>query len=183
MDAATVALSGLKNQLPEWNSNWRQRCTDESQVPSAVMTANNKLDLCGSDWSVRRTGSGALCRFICGHLPRTRCHAMVKMKGKQEGVNKSAAIREILAKDLKTPTKEIIAILGQQGVKVKPHLVYLMKSQLKAKRRKQKREMALANGRQLGIANPVELIQEVRRLSERAGGIKHLKKLVDVLVG
>jgi hypothetical protein len=39
----------------------------------------------------------------------------------------------------------------------------------------------LENGRQLGIANPVDLIMEVRRLSERAGGMRHLKQLVDVL--
>jgi hypothetical protein len=33
----------------------------------------------------------------------------------------------------------------------------------------------------MGVTNPVDLILEVRRLSEKAGGIRHLKKLVDVL--
>jgi hypothetical protein len=104
---------------------------------------------------------------------------MAKAKG--EGVNKSAAIREILGKDLNTPTKEVIATLGQQGVKVHPHLVYLMKSKMRSMRRKQKRQAALDGRQQLGIANPVELILEVRRLSEKAGGIRHLQRLVDVL--
>src|SRR5262249_20057266 len=98
-----------------------------------------------------------------------------------EGVSKSAAIREILAEDMNTPTKEVIATLKQQGIKIHPNLVYLMKSQMKARRRKQNRKKALANGQQLGIANPVDLILEVRRLSDKAGGIRHLKKLVDVL--
>jgi hypothetical protein len=102
-------------------------------------------------------------------------------KAHSEGINKSAAVREILAKGLNTPTKEVIATLEQRGIKVKPHLVYLMKSQMKAKRRKQKRQQAMENGKQLGITDPVNLILEVRRLSEKAGGMRHLKKLVDVL--
>jgi DNA-binding winged helix-turn-helix (wHTH) protein len=95
--------------------------------------------------------------------------------------NKSAAVREILGKDRNTPTKEIIATLAQRGIKVHPHLVYIIKSKMRAKRGRQKRERALENGRQMGIANPVDLILEVRQLSEKAGGLKHLKKLVDVL--
>jgi hypothetical protein len=102
-------------------------------------------------------------------------------KANRDGVSKSAAIREILANDINTPTKDVIATLKQQGIKAHPNLVYLMKSQMRARRRKQKREKALENGRQMGIVNPVDLILEVRRLSEKSGGIRHLKKLVDVL--
>ena len=98
-----------------------------------------------------------------------------------QGVNKSAAVREILTKDRNTPTKEIIATLRQRGIKVHPNLVYLIKSKMRAKRGRQKRERALANGRQMGIGNPVDLILEVRQLSAKAGGIRHLKKLIDVL--
>jgi hypothetical protein len=98
-----------------------------------------------------------------------------------EGINKSAAVREILTQNPNTPTKEVLATLQQRGIRVDPNLVYLMKSKMKAKRRKQKRQQVLANGKQLGIANPVDLILEVRRLSEKTGGIRHLKKLVDVL--
>ena len=102
-------------------------------------------------------------------------------KANRQGVNKSAAVREILAKDPKIPTKQIMEMLKQQRIRVHPNLVYLMKSKMRAKRRKQKRQQVMENSRQMGIANPVDLILEVRRLAGNAGGIKHLKKLVDVL--
>jgi hypothetical protein len=102
-------------------------------------------------------------------------------KPSQEGVNKSAAIRELLAKDFHTPVSEIVKTLDQRGITVHPNLVYLIKSKAKAKRGRQKREKALQNSKELGVANPVELIMAVRQLSEKAGGIRHLKQLVDVL--
>lgn len=106
---------------------------------------------------------------------------MAKHGAGQEGINKSAAVREILGRDPKLPVREIISMLAQRGIQVHPNLVYLIKSKMRARRGKQKRERVLENGRQLGIANPVELIMEVRRLSEKAGGMRHLKQLVDVL--
>ena len=102
-------------------------------------------------------------------------------KANREGINKSAAVREILGKSMNTPTKEVIATLAERGIKVHPNLVYLMKSQMRARRRKQKRQQVIENSRELGITNPVDLILEVRRLSEKAGGIRHLKRLLDVL--
>jgi hypothetical protein len=98
-------------------------------------------------------------------------------KANRDGVNKSAEVRELLAQDRNMPTKEIISTLGQRGIRVQPHLVYLIRSQARARKRRQRREQV----KELGIANPVDLILEVRQLSEKAGGLKHLKKLVDVL--
>jgi hypothetical protein len=69
----------------------------------------------------------------------------------------------------------------QRGIHIHPNLVYLIKSKVKATRRKQKREKVLENSKSLGIANPVELILEVRQVAEKAGGMRHLKQLVDVL--
>jgi hypothetical protein len=106
---------------------------------------------------------------------------MAKRKPTQEGVNKSAAVREILAKQPHTPVKEIVSTLAARGIPIQPNLVYLIKSKAKANRRKQKREKALANSKELGVANPVELILEVRKLAVKAGGMRHLKQLVDVL--
>src|SRR5262245_57729573 len=106
---------------------------------------------------------------------------MAKRKSNQEGINKSAAIREILAKNPHTPVREIISSLDQRGITVHPNLVYLIKSKAKARRGRQKRQRALENSREMGIANPVELILAVRQLSAKAGGIRHLKQLVDVL--
>jgi hypothetical protein len=99
----------------------------------------------------------------------------------QGEVNKSAAIREFLEKDPNTPTKDIVAALHQRKIKVHPNLVYLLKSKMKASRRRQKRQTVIANSKEMGIANPVELVLEVRRLSEQAGGIRRFKQLVDAL--
>jgi hypothetical protein len=106
---------------------------------------------------------------------------MARQKANQEGINKSAAIREILEQDPRAPVKQIVSTLDQRGITVHPNLVYLIKSKTKAKRGRQKKERALQNGREMGVANPVELIMAVRRLAEQAGGIRHLKRLVDVL--
>src|SRR6266852_5706987 len=106
---------------------------------------------------------------------------MPKRKAREDGVNKSAAVREILAKDFHTPVREIVSTLNQRGIKIHPNLVYLIKSKTNAGRRKQKRQKALENSRDLGLANPVELILEVRKLAVKAGGFRHLKQLVDVL--
>jgi hypothetical protein len=96
-------------------------------------------------------------------------------------VNKSAAVREILAKNFHTPVREIVSMLDQRGIRIHPNLVYLIKSKVRAGRRKQRRDKALANSKDLGIANPVELILEARKLATKAGGMRHLKQLVDVL--
>jgi hypothetical protein len=99
----------------------------------------------------------------------------------KNGVNKSAAIRTILEKNPKTPVKEIVSTLDGQGIKVHPNLVYLIKSQTKQKAKRAKRKQAVEATQRAGIANPVELILEVRKVAEKAGGIRQLKKLVDLL--
>ena len=106
---------------------------------------------------------------------------MARPKGSPSGINKSAAVREMLANDPNTPVRDIVKALNQRGIQIHPNLVYLIKSKARAMRHKQKRERILENGRRLGIANPVELILETRRLAEKAGGIRQLKQLVDAL--
>jgi hypothetical protein len=106
---------------------------------------------------------------------------MAKATEKQAGVNKSAAIRTILEKNPKTPVKEIVTTLDGQGIKVHPNLVYLIKSKSKQKTKRARRQRAVEATAKVGVANPVELILEVRKVAEKAGGIRHLKKLVDLL--
>jgi len=96
-------------------------------------------------------------------------------------VNKSQAIRDILAEHPQAKTSEIVALLGQKGIKVSDNLVYLVKAKGKAVKRRQKRQKAMANSRQAGIVNPVELIRAVKGLAERAGGLRQLKQVVDIL--
>ncbi len=97
------------------------------------------------------------------------------------GVNKSEVIRGILRKNPKTPVKEIVADCAQQGITVHPNLVYLIKSKMQHKTQQAKRQRAVEASEQAGFATPIELIMEVRRLAQKAGGIGHLKQLVDLL--
>src|SRR5437879_274848 len=109
---------------------------------------------------------------------------MSKRKAGNGGVNKSAVIRELLAKNPKATVKEIVASCQEQGITVNANLVYLIKSKMKEKKQRARRkrvEAAVEASEKAGFASPVELIIEVRRLSQKAGGIKHLKELVDLL--
>jgi hypothetical protein len=102
-------------------------------------------------------------------------------KRKRNGVNKSEAIREILAHSPKSQVKEIVALLSQRGITVNPNLVYLIKSKRSQKAKRENRLAAVEANRKAGLANPVELIMEVRKVAEKAGGMRHLKELVDML--
>jgi hypothetical protein len=106
----------------------------------------------------------------------------VAKRRSEGGVNKSEAIREILAQNPKIPVRELVAQLGQRGIKVNPNLVYLIKSKQSKKVRRQRRMQAVEANRQAGISNPVELIRDLRGVAEKAGGMKRLKELVDLLV-
>lgn len=103
------------------------------------------------------------------------------MPKKKSDVNKSQLVRDILTKNSKTPVKEIVATLAGQGIKVSSNHVYLIKSKMGMKRRQIKRAKAVAASTDAGIVNPVELVREVKKLAERAGGMKHLKELVEIL--
>lgn len=100
---------------------------------------------------------------------------------KKNGVNKSAEIRAILDKDPKTPAKEIVAALSAKGIKVSQNLIYFIKAKMGARRRKARRQKAVATARSGGGSDPVQLVLKVRELAAQAGGIRNLKKLVDVL--
>jgi hypothetical protein len=104
------------------------------------------------------------------------------MAKKKSEVDKSAAVREILEKNPKTPAKQIIAALGQKGIKISEAYVYMLKSRAKARGRKEKREKAVAASRSAGLADPIELISGIKTLAQKAGGMRTLKKLVDLLV-
>jgi flagellar hook-length control protein FliK len=103
-------------------------------------------------------------------------------KKEQDGaVNKSAAIRDILQENFKTPVKEIIERLAQQGLQVHRTMVYLIKSKMKQQKKKEARQQRVSNkqGRKLGVT---ELVLKVKTLAEETGGIGNLKKLVDALM-
>ena len=92
--------------------------------------------------------------------------------------SKSAAIREMLARNPKTPAKEIVSAMAAKGMSVSPNLVYLIKAKGGAARRKLRRQAA---ARVTGQANPVELVRKVKALAGEADGMSKLKDLVVVL--
>jgi hypothetical protein len=93
-------------------------------------------------------------------------------------VNKSAAIRDMITQNPKAKASEIISLLADKGIKVRPHLVYLVKGKMRRIKRRQRRERAMAT---VGNGNAVELILKVKGLAREAGGIGTLKQLVDAL--
>lgn len=94
--------------------------------------------------------------------------------------SKSQAIRDMIAEHPRAKPSEIVKLLADKGVKVSGTLVYAIKAKGKAKKRKVKRQKAMAASRSMN-GNPVELIKDVRALADRAGGIRHLKELVEIL--
>jgi len=103
---------------------------------------------------------------------------MPRAKG---GVNKSAEIRALLTNDPRMSADEITRALSARNLKVSKNLIYLVKANVHKRRRKAKRAAAVSAGRQAGIKDPVVFILKVKSLAQDAGGIKHLKQLVDAL--
>src|SRR5690349_10615264 len=106
---------------------------------------------------------------------------MAKKQSNQDGINKSQLVRELLTKNPKMPVKEVVAALAERNLKITPNLVYFLRSRMSHKAKREKRQRAVQASRDAGIANPVQLILEVRRVAEKAGGMRRLKELVDVL--
>ena len=91
-------------------------------------------------------------------------------------VNKSAAIREALAANPKAHAKDIVQILGKQGLKVQVPLVYFIKSKTRHTKQKATRAgLTVSNG------NAIDLIRGIKKLAKEAGGLSNLKKFVDAL--
>jgi hypothetical protein len=74
-----------------------------------------------------------------------------------------------------------VALLAEKGIKVRPTLVYYIKSMLKKRQKKVRRQHVREASRQTETRDPVELILKVKQLAREAGGISYLKQLVDIL--
>jgi hypothetical protein len=98
-------------------------------------------------------------------------------KRKVERGQKSEAIRQLLKQNPRMPVKEIVSTLAVRGLKVNPNLVYGLKTKTKARHRKQ----GVQGGRNVGKTNPAQLVLRVKELAAEAGGMEHLKELVEVL--
>lgn len=93
----------------------------------------------------------------------------------EKKVNKSQAIREVLAADPKADYKTVIARAAEKGAKVSQTMVYYVRSKLGQAARKAKRDQATSS------RSPVELVARVKKLASEVGGMKQLKQLVDLL--
>ncbi len=96
-------------------------------------------------------------------------------------VNKSDALREMIAQHPDAASKEIVSLLGQKGIKVQPSLVYYVRSKQKQSDRRLKRERVQSTSQGMGHGDPVKLILQVKSLAQEAGGIKNLQLLVNAL--
>jgi hypothetical protein len=101
--------------------------------------------------------------------------------GRKGGPNRSDAIRAELAANPKATSREIMNKLAEKGIKVSSTLVYFVKSKMGKAKRRAKRAQAVEASTRLGSNNPVEVVSRVKDLARDVGGIRHLKKLVDLM--
>jgi hypothetical protein len=91
--------------------------------------------------------------------------------------NKSEAVRQVLEEHPEASTDEVISLLAERRMKVRPPLVYVIRSE--SRRRAKKR--VLRGGPNGDATYSAELILGVKHLAKEAGGFKNLKQLVQVL--
>jgi hypothetical protein len=102
---------------------------------------------------------------------------------RQKGdVNKSEEVRKLLTANPDMPAKDIVATLGQRGLKVTDSLVYLVRGKMQGRKgRRKKARQFVAKVAATGNSDPVATVLKVKHWAEEVGGLKKLKALVDVL--
>jgi hypothetical protein len=105
------------------------------------------------------------------------------MPKRNNDVNKSQAIREVLEQNPNAKAKEVVAVLAQRNIHVQPGLVYMLKGRLAQMKSHKKRKAARVAraGQKTGSMDPVALIVKVKTLAKEAGGLHNLLNLVSVL--
>jgi hypothetical protein len=107
------------------------------------------------------------------------------MAKRNDEINKSEEIRQLLRTNPKAGAKEIVSTLGQRGIKVSENLFYYIKGQLKGRKSRKKKaqkvvtKVAEATG--AVRSDVVATIMKVKGLASEVGGMKKLKALVEVL--
>jgi hypothetical protein len=96
-------------------------------------------------------------------------------------VKSQPRFRELVGQNPKMPTGEIVSTLKSRGMTINPNLVYYIKGKMKVRRGRQKSHQAVQAGRNAGVANPIELVRVVKDAATKAGGMRRLKELVDIL--
>lgn len=104
-----------------------------------------------------------------------------KSGGSGQDINKSDEIRKLFTENPKLKAREVIDALAERGIKVTGGLVYLIKSKMKATRRREKRENASRVVSSNGHGDPVATIRKVKALAGEVGGLSKLRLLVEAL--
>lgn len=102
-----------------------------------------------------------------------------------EQTNRSASIREYFKSHRKANAQEVVDALAKQDIKVTIGLVYKVKGDLRGRKTRRLKAVAVANknirpGRN-GQMDAVTLVKQAKELAHQAGGIGKLKELLEAL--
>jgi hypothetical protein len=107
------------------------------------------------------------------------------MAKKNNGVNKSEEIRQLLKANPKIEPKEVVAKLAEKGIKISHGLFYFVKGQIKGRKARrtkaQKVVPEVAESTHVTRSSAVSTILKVKACAKEVGGMKTLKALVEAL--
>ena len=89
---------------------------------------------------------------------------------------KSQAIRDYLAANKKAKASEVVAALGEKGIKVSTAAVYNLKARKKMGTRRRKAE---ANGQTVGLS--ITDLIAAKKLVDSVGGIEQAREAINAL--
>ncbi len=110
----------------------------------------------------------------------------------QNGVNKSAAIRELLKENSEIKAGAAVAALGEKGITITPGLFYLVKGKMVGRKRRRRKvyrnavNVAAASGDDGATgatkkSSALATIRKVKAVAAEVGGLRNLKELIDAL--
>lgn len=102
---------------------------------------------------------------------------------KTKGVNKSQAIRDLLATNPRMKAKEVVAALKEQGISATEGLVYYIKGKVRGRRGRRRRANAMVAkvAATTGTSDALATILKIKELANQVGGLKKLKAIIDAL--
>jgi hypothetical protein len=107
------------------------------------------------------------------------------MAKKNDGVNRSEEIRQLLKENPQIGSKEVAAKLAEKGIKVSNGLFYFVKGQIKGRKARktkaQKTVTRVAEFTHVNRTDAVSTILKVKACAKEVGGMKTLKALVEAL--
>ena len=106
------------------------------------------------------------------------------MAKRKNGVNKSEEIRQLYKANPHLKAKEVVAMLGEKGLKVTEGLVYFIKGKMHGTKRRKRKAQNLAAKVAATAAyggDALTTVLKVKRLAAEVGGLKKLQALIEAL--